>query len=825
MAAQNSIVKYFDNFKGLDLRVSDLKRQQGASTEEKNVTRRRTGAVSKRKGYQIACRTSGGNGLFNYLNRETGSTTTIAEELLSVDDDMNRLLTAEEFNITYTGSTGGYYDMYLNETNNKFYFDVYDDNVRVLNQDLGTGRETSFTTIATLVTAVNGLTNFTCSSGSSYTTEPAAFIPSKLNITIPTTPGLDIAFSAWETVPSPNGVSTVLSGHNGKKDDADFRNMSATSIDEALYIAGDGIPLHKYDGNRCYAAGLAQPTAPTLSATLGGALTGAYKWKITYEYYDAKGNIIESKISPAYNNTLSSNSITLTLPNMQNTTGYNTDQATVSGAGTSATIPVTNPHYVQALDTVAILDNSTGLVTREKVLSTTSTTLVLENSIQYATNDIASNVAIKLWRTKAGGSLYYFVTELANDTGNATQNYTDNKADSALGTEFIDPVKDHDVPPSNCKYSTVWRGQLILAGNEESPNTIYYSDIESGEYFPSVDNSFDIETRSGKEVTGVKALDNVLYIFTEDAIIAVTGDLATDSFVVDTFSDEGIGCRAHNTIQEIDNEIWFLSTSGIYGVSTKGLSEKSAQIGPEFKQGNGFDYNRATAFHWIDQRQYLLMLPVSQDNGSGAYYSVAATSKTYVFDRFWKSWTSWTNYDFTGGMAMLGDEIYMVDRSIDAVTSAVRSYAKKVYSNGLTNDYADHEDPIEFSYKSHWETLGEPSMFKKYRRIKIFSLDASLDDFESESFEIIMGVQNDYIDFNVSDHTFDFGGGAAGWGSPAWGEFSWGEVRLFTLKHKLNQKRSKAARVTFTNNKVNENVLVSGYELDIVTPYKPEIKE
>ena len=47
------IAKYFQNMKGLDLRVSDLLRSPDAATGAVNSIYRQTGALSKRPGYQI----------------------------------------------------------------------------------------------------------------------------------------------------------------------------------------------------------------------------------------------------------------------------------------------------------------------------------------------------------------------------------------------------------------------------------------------------------------------------------------------------------------------------------------------------------------------------------------------------------------------------------------------------------------------------------------------------------------------------------------------------------------------------------------------------
>jgi hypothetical protein len=838
MAAPTNIVKYFDNFKGLDLRVSDLKREQGAATNVENVTKRRTGALSKRKGHQINTRTKGGLGLFNHKHVfYDGVNSTPREELLLADNELH-ILSDETLNITYTGSDSAYYEVYLNSADQNFYFDVYDDNVRVYNKNLGTGKETSFVSIATVVSEINALSNFTCTSSSSFTTEPAAFIPIAINVTIPTTPGLDITFQAWTTVDAPYDTagtanyvpfSTQFTNNINNEDDI---LLSTAFISDCTYFTGTNAYLTKYDGNRVYKAGMDKPTVgPTNPSTAGsGTLTGDYKWKYTIEYYDAKGNVIESDSSPELSVTgLSAQDPDITIPFVLDDSGYNTDQATVSSGATSTTQTVTSGHTIKQGDVVAIKNSVTGTIERHIVNATTSTTLTLTvppySTLTPATNtnDIISSIVIRVWRTQAGGSLFYLVHEEVNDGTTASFTFTDDNADSALGAEYIPPVKPRGDTPFGWKYISTWRGTMILSGKESEANSVIYSDIDSPEYFPDPNNKFDVTHPRGTQIRGIRALDNILYIFLEEAIASVSGDFSTDSFVVDILSDEGVGCKSPHTIQEIGSSIWFLADSGVYSVSARGLKEESERIGPKFKLGNDFNYEQAVAFHWVDERKYVLMMPKTSTN-SGNRYTTDQT-EIFVYDRFWDSWDVWKDMEFTSGMVEYDNKIYFVNRELDGPTSAVRRYLKKIHNTGLTFDYADHENPISFTYKSHWETLGEPSMFKKYRRIKLFSLDASLNDFESESFEIRVQVENDYVPTAISDVTLDFGGGSTGWGSSPWGSFPWGEVRLYTLKHKLNQNRAKSSRVVMTNQQVNQNVLISGYELDVVTPYRPEIKD
>ena len=62
MAAANKLYKVFTAFKGLDLRSSDILRQDDAATELKNMQFRQTGAMNKRKGYQTYDQSGTGGG-------------------------------------------------------------------------------------------------------------------------------------------------------------------------------------------------------------------------------------------------------------------------------------------------------------------------------------------------------------------------------------------------------------------------------------------------------------------------------------------------------------------------------------------------------------------------------------------------------------------------------------------------------------------------------------------------------------------------------------------------------------------------------------------
>jgi len=827
MAAPNKLQKLFQNFKGLDLRSSDLLREAGSATIAKNSNVRLNGGLDKRKGFQISGAAGGGWGgsSFNNVNTATGA---ITEELLSVSDDLYRL-EAASFTVTYTGSDSAYYDMLLSVTDNKFYFTVYDNFISVLAYDLGTGKESTPVNVTTLVAAINGLTNFTCT-GSSSTS--AAFIPVTLNSSI-ATGGTAISFKNWAAVPTAVGVTTPFSTFYAARNNADFENASFSQLRDILFIATGHDNLQKYDGSRVYRAGMPKGYQSLAEDAAGTtfAQNVVFKYIAIYEYKDAKENIISSEYSDFDTVTIAAASadVDLTIENLQATgfasdttaTGFNIAQAAVNGNQTASNILVTSSSEIKVNDYLYVSNG--GTVESVKVTAIPdSTHVTLEKSVTVVNAEIMATVKISVNRTGDGGITYYLLVDLINDSGNATQAYKDQIVDATLtaSADFTVPIKPHNLPPK-CKHLADWRGQLIMTGNLTEPNKAYYSDIDSPEYFPSTDNNFIVHDK----VTGVKHLDNLLYIFHNKSFTGVTGDLATDSFVVDVMSADGIGAESHSSIIEAQGKLFFTSKKGIYSVNQEqGLKEASVTISPTIELETSFDFSRAVSFNWADERKLLFFIPVLSDQG-GEKYTNVSDSRTYMYDTYWNSWMEWVNVDMIGGVSLFEDKVYMCDRKYDTATSAMRQDMRVVLNNGNTFDYADHEDSISMEYGTHWEDFKEPSLLKKFLRLKIHSVDTALSDFESDQFTLVVDAQYNYETIALSSMTFDFSGGSVGWGEGEWDTAPWGDTRLYHLKKKMASRKARSLRLIFKNDTVHENVLISGYTLDVVLPYALQMKE
>ena len=818
MASPYILKKFYSNFKGLDLRSPDISQNPDAATSMINGMFRQTGSLSKRKGYQIASAvTKGGYGATTFENVNSSGIAT--EEFITIDQNLFKL-SEDSFTITYApgDSSSGRYDLYYDSTDSTFYFDLYDgSSTRVMHYSLGNGYSGTNRSVADLKTNIDLVTAFSATAASTATAQNAAFIPVARNGVLADGSAATLTFKHYEQIDCPSTYTNPFSAFYATRTSTSFENATFAQLKKVLYISTGFDALHKYDGLRVYKAGLPIGTTPTGGAGSGGSLiAGAYKWKYTYYYKDAKGNEIESTPTATLSFTSAgTDSRAITVANLQETSGYNTSQAVVNGAQSGVnTITVDSGYTLKVGDYVYLQDGVTSSVVSRKVTALNSaTTLTIDGAaVNVADNAVISPIEIILYRTNSGGSIFYMSKELINDTDNNTQAYDDGTADASLGFEFLEPIKPHGLPVTG-KYITAWRQQLVISGNTSNTNTVYYSDIESPEYFPPADNSFNVTNT----VNGIRELDNTFFVFKEKSIDAVSGDFGIDQFEVDNISNEGIGCLAHATIQEVNKQLWFLSKDGVYSISQNGLIEVSAPIKNRFVK-NGLNNKQAIAFNRSQTTQYILMLPSLPTNPTGASDTL---SKIYVYNYFDRhnAWHEWSNFNFIGGISVLGDDLFLVRRNNSYI------HTLRVQDTGLVDDYLDHDQAISFEYKTHWETVGEPAVYKKFNRLKIYSLDPTIDDFEGNGFDLTVTVYGNFLNIALGTASLDFSGGSVGWGMFEWGAVPWGEIMLPDLGTKLAAKKFKSQQLKFTNSEFHQNVLLSSYELEIAAPYQANIKD
>jgi hypothetical protein len=746
-----ALSKYFENFGGINYRTPELLKNSTYSTELRNVRLSENFSLSKRRGYQHSSAAETG-GLVTFINTNltTGATTT---ERLVTNANLNKI-NVRIFEIyigTANAATAFTCNVVLDPDTGTFKFYLVGEVTKTI--DLGTGKEVAPYTLADLKTEIETGGEYLVEDDITDMTMPAAFL--KTSGAITSEVRADKINAGTDPVVHLNiDEITAISSPAGFTPFAGHFVAKADSdweINNFVQLHDVLYITNKYDGLMKYDGvsvyKAGLPKPPTPTQT--GALTGsAVDWEFRVLF-------------------------------------RHTDEKD-------------NPTQSVISDPLFITSNAS--------LDIRVDTASVSASLGYKTADIA----VELYRTIDGGQVYYLVdTQTATGGSVSFTNETVTDADLVLNLEFVFPERDPVAPPK-CAYMDAWRNAITLTGDPLNPNTVYVADVEGIEGF-DLRNSLLTSSRFGGPNTGVKSLDNHLFVFKDKAINMISGDIAAGALNVqtDTIADDGIGCTSHNSIVEAMGRLYFVSLNGIYSVNREGLKPESDDLTPIFTRPS-FKKNRCVSVYWIIENKVLFLLP----DISGE--EVSTSSRILVKDLISDGWYIWDNLDCSKGLSL--DQ--------QALWFAGQDYVSEILTLNSSLDYADHELAVPFIYKTHWEALGEPAIYKKFLRLKVYTIDNELQTFDTSNFSLDIRTQYNYNDIDVSIVPMSFGADeGSGYDEGSWDEFGWGDERRLEDTKRLSDIRCRSMRVDFRNNVVHENVLISGFELEYVAQYGPALKD
>lgn len=824
-----TLKKSYTNHSGLDLKSTDLTRPLEFASGMKNAQYRKSGAVEKRKGYQGHAPSAGGNGTFTYgrVNPTTGAQ---EPEVLVVSDRLYKK-DVSTLTVTYVGADPSVMvDIFFDVDLDQYVCRLTEGTTVVLESQLGQGfDETPIVTIDDLRAAIDALANFTASV-TGATTTPAAFLKTTRGWDLSASGGPLSVDAAYFTEVNKTSTSP-LAGSETNRNALDFENVSAVQIQNVMYFSNGYDEVHKYDGQTFYRAGL--PT-PTISAALvgGGSVTGSnYLHRANYVQIDAAGNVIEgnARTTTSLLNA-AAESFDVTVANIQAGSGFNTNCAIVAGAqATVNTIVVDNgsggTHTMQVGDTAYFYDGVSAAYVEREITATTNLNITVAGApVTVADNAVISNnLRIAIFRSKTAGatpSVFYLVEEIPNNSFAATQVLNDDKTDAQLGAEFVQPLADRSPPPKG-KYISVFRNQAVIAGKLDQVNTFFWSDVDGPEYFPP-SNQNDVTGTSGDKIFGIAPNNEVFAIFQYRAIHIMSGNIAENTIRVDQLTSD-IGCAAHATIKEVRGSLYFLSDRGPYQMTGGQLPTAlgDGRIEPVFQTTVVSDdlklrLQRATALNQRDAEQYWLFIPT--ESVAGDRYA-NEFSPTYAYDYYRGAWLQWDNINMAGGATMDGNEVYFSERRNSTFAGAVTHVLYRQHNLNDAYDYQDNVDPIDWQYDTQWEALGEPSVFKRFLSLRLFALD------ETPNNDLMLTVKTE-VNYTKDDtkSDFDVAFTGEGYGVSAYGASAYGDPAEPALKNKLGQGRFRSLRFRYSNARAQENVALTGWEVECATPYKMEFK-
>jgi hypothetical protein len=191
-----------------------------------------------------------------------------------------------------------------------------------------------------------------------------------------------------------------------------------------------------------------------------------------------------------------------------------------------------------------------------------------EFTITGSTTTDAQVNKVDIYRTLDGGSVYYYVAEVAYSS---SWTYTDNNADATLNTALIAPIADaNDPPPTGCSNVCFWQNRLwVIVGN-----LVYFAagpDTTNGvgeESFPPA-NVFKFPSNC----TAFAPTSQGLVIFTSDDAYLILGQDSTSFYSMAW--QQNYGVKTQDCVsQDGDTVNIFTSKRQLFSISlASGISE------------------------------------------------------------------------------------------------------------------------------------------------------------------------------------------------------------------------------------------------------------
>lgn len=779
----------------------------------------------------------------------TPGTLLLTDGTLNILDDGNGNLTGDigvgtntinyttgAYDVTFSGVTAAVTANYRTTLNEQF------------NQCLGKGYgEASPVTVQDVIDLWNGVTGITVTS-TGETDHPAAFIEIEEETLIAHTKSATFYWKYWES--ANRTVASTFEGLAAQLESDDFRNATFAPYDELVYIGTKFDPVHKYDGQTVYLAGMPTGSTPTLAENAGGSSIpdGTYGYFITFEQVDHTGLIVEgvrSEIS-TITTTAGGSWIDVSFDPLVQGSGYNTNCAIVNGAQVGVNTIVVDDgsgggHSLQVGDKAYFLESVSGEYITREITAITANSITIDGSAVNVNNNtvISNNLKVNIYRRPDGATLFYPVASIPNNSYIASptkQTYTDEAPDAEIeipDSEYNDTEPLREPPPAT-GVIRAYAGRIIYAQDPEEDDAVYFSLAFQPEYVPRASNAFLVPSNSDS-VTGIGTSGSTLIIFKNRSIFAVNGDFEQSQFTVSAIAPgSNIGCISHHTIASVGGLLYFVHTNGVYCLIETQLFPTdnfgnpipiSIMIDQVFREETILiDFQRtlarATAINYTKDSMYLLYIPAEDQTGAKAGNDY---SRVLAYDYLGKNWFEWTRVNAAGGWVTLGQDLHWQERRQKNDTITAKKYRQ--HRKYRLIDHVDHVTSTRVTWESSWEDVNEPRVRKKFVRTALLFDDISA-LFQQNLPTLCFYSYKNWVDNRTSTSANIMQKlQSSTWGSKQfWNWISWsGYQDTFITVPMRGGTVAKSMKIGLQLNTINTTFKLQGFQLEISPDFRKTI--
>ena len=321
------------------------------------------------------------------------------------------------------------------------------------------------------------------------------------------------------------------------------------------------------------------------------------------------------------------------------------------------------------------------------------------------------NVYLELYRTGAGGTIFYRVNADNYNTSTAAgeglrQTFLPiENSTSADMIVFRDNSKDDDITANEVLYTTggilentsppsnaivgEFKNRLFLAGLENKLEIRYSKILSERVGVEFNDTLFILVPQLGGDVIALKGMDDKLIIFKNNSIYFMAGDGPNNLGQQDTFSQpqlisSDVGCENKNSIVLSPQGLFFKSNKGIFRLSRSlGLS----YIGAPIEDFNNLIIKKADLLAKKNEVRFL------------------TDGECLVYNYYRGFWTTFTNHEGEGSV-VINDDYYYVKSDANG---------NKLFKQSYTN-YDDGGAPINMALQTGWmNPIAAQSAIRVYR--------------------------------------------------------------------------------------------------------------
>ena len=630
-------------------------------------------------------------------------------------------------------------------------------------------------------------------------------------------------------------------------------------------VQGRETGLVKYDGHQFYAAGMPSSYATALATDVGGDLepNSRYRYLTQFKHVDAKGNVTYGKdstfddVMEITTTAVAAAKVTITLPNFNALMYGNLNCGLLDTSTASQTMDVRaghslrNPYAtfggISGDAPIFLTDRQNDLVrAHQATLSSVDTvagtiTLVADpddSGVVVADDDpISQGVVVEIYRTKAGGTQYYLAAQFpyvdpngvaSGDSALVWDEWEDTLDDDDLGELWLGPYTGmyrRDVPPVMPIIEN-HQGGLVGGGGPVESETIYWSGVESVEYYPESTNLLDLSSTETGPVTAIASDSfDILDVFKANSMVVIAGDLTLGNVsIVDELIGD-IGCPSLDGWQKVRGSLLVLSNKGPRIVQNGQLLSPddrlitfftgnfyemlsaSSYVSNTFPSGSDtkFVVSATTSVHDYESQRVLFHVPCLDRVGASKTSNANANSRVFVYDYANDYWTTYKLnklHNMMGGMAIFQNKPFWVSRmSVDAAAEYSRGCLFSTSNDSTEYDFHDNCLAIPCKFRPQWEFLDEPSMEKDILKFKIWSMNRPFDFDSIIDFKSYLNFKSTTAD-TITQVTLD-------------------EDKISDII-KFKHTKACAYLFSFESNTVLTAPHITGFEYEVATPYDKE---